>query len=201
MVSIAALEYCNHSPAESTAGAESTARLAALVQARLFPYIRKLTPDGHTAEDVLQETLLAMLERLPELRCPDCFWPWIRRIAHSKVQDHLRDRRRHRRMRETLAPDPAQALLPVTEPDTLDTILQEEALEQLAGALEQLSDRSRVVLHLRFHERMSYTEIAARMGATPGQIRTRLHRARKRLRNAFPATSSRTRAVGPCTDS
>lgn len=201
MVSITALDYGNHPPAESATGAESMSCLAALVQARLLPYIRKLTPDGHTAEDVLQETLLAMLERLPELRRPDCFWPWIHRIAHSKVQNHLRDRRRHHRMRETLAPDPAQAPLPVTEPDTLDTILQEEALEQLTCALEQLSDRSRVVLHLRFHERMSYTEIATRMGATPGQIRTQLHRARKRLRNAFPATSLRTRARGPCTDS
>lgn len=185
MVSIADLDYRNRPPA----GAESMGCLAALVQARLFPYIRKFTPDAHTAEDVLQETLLAMLERLPELRRPDCFWPWIRRIAHSKVQDHLRDRRRNHRMRETLVPDPTRAPLPMTEPDTLDTILQEEAHEQLACALEQLTDRSRVVLHLRFHERMSYPEIAARMGATPGQIRTQLHRARKRLRNALPISA------------
>ena len=189
MVFIADLDYRNHPPAESVAGAVSMDCLAALVQTRLLPYIRRLTPDGHTAEDVLQETLLAMLERLPELRRPDCFWPWIHRIAHSKVQNHLRDRRRHHRMRETLAPDPTQALLPVTEPNTLDTILQEEALEQLACALEQLSDRSRIVLHLRFHERMSYTEIAARMGATPGQIRIQLHRARKRLRKSLPISA------------
>ncbi len=188
MVFITDLEYRNHPPRASATGTESMSCLAALVQARLLPYIRKLTPDGHTAEDVLQETLLAMLERLPKLRRPDCFWPWIRRIAHSKVQDHLRDRRRHHRMRETLVPDPTQAPLPMTEADTLDTILQEEALEQLASALEQLSDPYRVVVHLRFHERMSYNEIAARMNATPAQIRVQLHRARKRLRDTVGAS-------------
>ena len=167
---------------------ESVTHLAAHVQQRMFPFIRRMTPDHDTAEDVLQETLLTMLQQLPALRRPDCFWPWMYRIARSKVQDHLRDRRRRRQIRETLTPGLTAAPLPTAEPDALGTVLQEEALAQLGSALEQLSDRCRAVVYLRFHERMPYTQIAALLDATPGQVRSQVHRVTRRLRASLPVS-------------
>jgi RNA polymerase sigma factor (sigma-70 family) len=68
-------------------------RLAALVGEQLYPFIFRTTLDRDATEDLIQETLLAMLHQLGSLRDPERFWPWIYRIAWSKIRDRLRDRR------------------------------------------------------------------------------------------------------------
>jgi RNA polymerase sigma-70 factor (ECF subfamily) len=167
---------------------ESIGRLTVAVQQRLRPFVCHAMRDHHAAEDVLQETLLTMIEQLGRLRRSENLWPWMYRIARSKVQDHFRDRRRRRQMRETLTPGLTAAPLPTAGPDALGTVLQDEALAQLGSALEQLSDRCRAVVYLRFHERMPYTQIAALLDATPGQVRSQVHRATRRLRASIPVS-------------
>lgn len=56
-----------------------------------------------------------------------------------------------------------------------------EAVEGLDGVLEALGHEERQVLRLRYVEDLEYGAIAARMGSTPGAVRVRAHRARKRL--------------------
>lgn len=155
-------------------------RLAKLVWERVYPFVFRVTPDHNAAEDILQETLLAMLCRLDSLRDDKRFWPWIHRIAWHKVQDRLRDRRLQSLVLAELARRESAAGAG-SVPDPLDTQVREESLQQLAAALDQLSTRHRDILRLRCYEQLAYPEIAARTRTTAARARTHFHRARKSL--------------------
>jgi DNA-directed RNA polymerase specialized sigma24 family protein len=77
---------------------ESLSALAELVRKDVFIYLRRVTLDGHVAEDLCQETILQMLESLPRLRMPTvkAFWGWMYKTAFSKVSHHFRAKGRAR---------------------------------------------------------------------------------------------------------
>jgi RNA polymerase sigma factor (sigma-70 family) len=159
----------DHPDRSYRAGAGDAEGMALAVRERLHPFVSHAIRDHHTTEDVLQDVLVVLIEQGHVLRHPGCFWPWVYRVAWSKVQDHFRDRARLRR---------------VLDPDRSVS----EAFEQLAAALGQLSQHYRTVLYLRFHEQMPYAQIAALMHCTPGQIRIQLHRAKRQLRDHLLAS-------------
>ena len=170
---------------QARAGSEGgMGRLAVLVWDRLYPFVFRTTLNRDATEDILQETLLAMISRLDSLREDAKFWPWIYRIAWTKIQDLLR--RRHQQ--SSLYRDPHVA----TErqgPDesVLDATIRAETLEQIAAAVEHLRGRQRDVLHLRCYEQLPYTEIASRTQTTPDRARVNFHRAKKTVRKRILA--------------
>lgn len=75
---------------------ESMNRLAEVVKDRLYAYIYRLTLDQNIAQDILQETILFMIQSLNQLEHVDQFWHWLFRTALGKVQHHYRDEKRRR---------------------------------------------------------------------------------------------------------
>ncbi len=169
--------------AEARSGGQAgMSRLAVLVWERLFPFVLRMIRSRDAAEDILQETLLTMLRRLNSLRDGRRFWPWIYRIAWSKVQDRLRDRRR-RALQATALRCRAQAEDLLSGPnDPLETQVRAETLQQIAVAIARLNRRQRDILQLRCYEDLPYTEIAARTCTSPEKVRIRFHRAKESLK-------------------
>ncbi len=169
--------------AEARAGGQAgMSRLAGLVWERLFPFVLRTIRSRDAAEDILQETLLTMLRRLDSLRDGRQFWPWIYRIAWSKVQDHLRNGRR-RGLETTALRRRAQAEDLLSGPnDPLETQVRAETLQQIAVAIARLNRRQRDILQLRCYEDLAYTEIAARTRTSPEKVRIRFHRAKESVK-------------------
>jgi RNA polymerase sigma factor (sigma-70 family) len=170
-------------PPADTADSNETEALVLAVRERLHPFVAGAVRDPHAAEDILQEVILVLIERVHLLRRPACFWPWIYRIAWSKVQDHYRDHQRACRAaaaveRESVFPDSFVG-------DLLEGLVRREAIEHLVVAMGQLNPRCRVVLYLRFYEQMPYTQIASMMHSTPGRVRVQFHRAKQLLRDSL----------------
>lgn len=169
--------------AEARSGGQAAmGRLAVLVWERLFPFVLRTIRNRDAAEDILQETLLTMLRRLNSLRDGRRFWPWIYRIARSKVQDRLRDRRRRSLhatalRRRTQAEDLVSGVN-----DPLEVQVRAETLQEIAVATAHLNRRQRDILQLRCYDDLSYTEIAARTRTSPEKVRTRFHRAKESLK-------------------
>jgi RNA polymerase sigma-70 factor (ECF subfamily) len=158
-------------------------RLATLVWERLYPFAFRTTLDHNAAEDVLQETLLAMICRLGALRDKDRFWPWIYRIAWSKVQDRVRDRQL-RSSFETQALRCGAAASSGYRPniDPADAQVRDETRQQVAAAVERLSHDHRDILRLRCYDQLPYTEIAVLTRTTPAKARVHFHRAKQSLK-------------------
>jgi RNA polymerase sigma factor (sigma-70 family) len=164
-------------------GPENLEGLVLAVRERLGPFVAGAVRDHHAAEDVLQDVLVILIQQVHLLRQPDCFWPWVYRVAWSKVQDHFRDRRRARR---TAAAAGREFLYPEsTTGGLLDTMVRRESVEHLTAAFSQLNPRCRVVLYLRFYEQMPYAEIASLMHSTPSRVRIQFHRAKQLLRDSL----------------
>jgi len=71
------------------------------------------------------------------------------------------------------------------EPSALERLLARESTGALRAALEKLSERSRVVVTLRYTSEMSYDEIAATLGLNRNLVATLLFRAKAELRQAL----------------
>lgn len=170
--------------AEARAGSQAgMGRLAVLVWERLYPFIFRTTLDRDATEDILQETLLAMLRCVQSLRDSERFWPWIYRIAWRKIQDRVRDRRLQSSLLTVRLHGRAE-----TDEDwcvstsPLEAQVREEVLEQISGAIDRLNRQQRDILRLRCYDQLPYTEIAARTRTTPARARVHFHRAKRSLK-------------------
>jgi len=157
-------------------------RLAVLVWERLYPFVFRTTLSRDAAEDVLQETLLTMLCRLGSLRDCHRFWPWIYRIAWSKIQDRLRSRRRQSLYEIALRRRVDAGASSSGDGDPLEAQVREETRQQVLTAVARLNRRQRDILRLRCYDELPYSEIAARTRSSPGMVRVRFHRAKRSLR-------------------
>ena len=171
--------------------AEDMSPLSRAVRERLSPFVLSRVRDPHTAEDVLQETLLTMIERLHSLRCPLCFWPWIYRIARCKIQDHFRRQERWAAAKEGASRQTDRRFRVVYgDIGGLERMIAAEDAYWLSQAIRRLDARQQQVVRLRCFERASYEQIAVGTRMSEGQARTNLHRARMTLRRQLHARSA-----------
>jgi RNA polymerase sigma factor (sigma-70 family) len=157
-------------------------RLAGLVWDRVYSFALRTTLDHNAAEDVVQETLLAMICGLGTLRDSGRFWPWIYRIAWSKIRNRGRDRRLRSCLEMELLRTAATLDRCRHDDNPLDVHIREETVEQVSAALGRLNDRYRDVLQLRCYDGLDYAEIAARTRTTPARARIHFHRAKNSLK-------------------
>jgi RNA polymerase sigma-70 factor (ECF subfamily) len=144
--------------------------------------------------DIVQDTLADAAKHLDEYlrRRPVPFYPWLRRRAELKLADayrrHVRAGRRSV-AREERAGLPDESVLELAGRLAADTtgpggqLNERERNERVRAALDQLPDRDREVLVLRYLEDLSTADTAAVLGCSEGAAKVRLLRAVRRLRD------------------
>lgn len=121
------------------------------------------------AEDAVQDTFLKFYEKAPKnLDNPAA---WLTRVLVNQCRDRLRSPQR----REV----PLWDALPVSGPE------EREELEELFS----LPPEDRTVIHLFYYENYTTEEIANILNVRPGTVRSRLSRARARLRTLLKGES------------
>ncbi len=156
--------------------------LAAVARQRLYSYIYRLTLNHDLAQDLLQETLLKMVENLKELEQPERFWCWLFRTALGVVQHYYRDLAREQAIEfSALSRQRLSDYLTEDRTDGLNHAIREELSETIVMAIGQLKLSYRNVLLLRCYEQMSYAEIADQMGCKELRARVLFFRAKRLL--------------------
>ena len=150
----------------------------AALESPLLAYARRLTGDFAVAEDVVQDAFMKLHSQFHQVRTPQ---PWLYRTVHNLAVDHQR-----RASRIVLVDDRANEDAPAN--DTADSqpmpdeqIARWEGIGLVRLVLETLDARSRELINLRFHEDLSYKEIAERTGLTVGNVGYILHHALKAM--------------------
>ncbi len=139
------------------------------------------------ADDVLQDTLLTAARSFEGFRGEASFSTWLYTIARSHAQ------KRRGRGKLAAAPtvsleDSVEALELLDEGDhPEDAMLRHELGEAVARALTGLDPVSREIVILRDVEGLSAKEVAGALGVGVDAVKSRLHRARVRLRDALGA--------------
>lgn len=155
---------------------------------RLYVLAFRLTGNRAEAEDLSQETLVRGYLAIGRFRGEADFYTYLYRALLNLWKNQIRSRRRWRFVpfssglkRERGEPETAPEL-PDRSPGPLERLVGREQGERLRRALLELDPGFRSVLVLRVAEGLEYEEIAAALGIRVGTVRSRLARARSRIR-------------------
>jgi RNA polymerase sigma-70 factor (ECF subfamily) len=159
---------------------------------RLYRIARGILRDDTEAEDAVQETYLKAFLHLDEFRGDAAVGTWLCRIVMNESLDRLRRRRpmlNWSTMEENGKPGADIIRLPVnaSRPDPERAAAQRQIQALLEHAIDELPEDFRLVLVARAIEEMSVEETAALLNIRPETVKTRLHRARHRLRTVLEA--------------
>ena len=155
---------------------------------RLYRLAWRLAGAKAEAEDLFQELLLKAYGKLDDLVEIDDPGPWLCRVMYNLFIDERRRFARHRLHtvdEGQLGGDGLEGM-----PGTDSPVENNERLEKLKcldRALAQLSDEHRVVVLLHDTEGYKLVEIEQLTGISVGTVKSRLHRARARLREILLA--------------
>jgi RNA polymerase sigma-70 factor, ECF subfamily len=139
------------------------------------------TNDRNEAEDIAQEAFVRAYRALDKLNDPAKFGGWLYNIAFRLCLDYLR-KKSSRRPAVSFDELDAKGLAPY-QPDPAEQERQnEDRAESLKEALDKLPDQYRLVVNLRYMNKMSYKEIADHLKEPEGTIANRLHRATSLLK-------------------
>lgn len=139
--------------------------------------------DDVLAEDVLQETFMGFWDS------PERFDPargslrtFLSTIAHRKAVDSVRSEVARSR-RELTPPEPAHF-------DLEDEVWARSLSESVRAALDQLPEGEREAIALAYFGGLSYMEVAKRLGAPEGTVKSRIRSGMKKLSVALATVSS-----------
>lgn len=162
----------------------------------------RMLGDPASAEDVTQDAFIRAWQRLETYR-GGSFRSWLFTIAANRARDELR--RRARRPSSSLdeaRDDPDRADLDPADagPTAHDLMEQAELRRALEVALRALPDDWREVVVLADIQGLDYAEVAAVAGIPVGTVKSRLSRARGRLREVIRESPELSAAAGRLTD-
>ncbi|SEG99831.1 RNA polymerase sigma-70 factor, ECF subfamily [Nonomuraea solani] len=141
------------------------------------------------ADDLMSETFLTAFkqrDRFTSSRSPTGALPWLLGIATNLLRMHQRSETRRWAAWARTGADPA---VPAPADQVADRVDAEVTFRLMAGVLEELADGDRDALLLFAWAGLTYEEIAAALDVPTGTVRSRLHRARLRLRTALSTTN------------
>jgi RNA polymerase sigma-70 factor, ECF subfamily len=146
-------------------------------QGILFSLVGNLVPDPNDRDDIAQETFLAAYVHLGSYDArKGKFSTWLLTIARNKCIDGLKRQR----------PVTMEALPPRVDPRSpADGLIEAELFARLDRALAALPLEQKSAFVMSEMQGLSYEEICQIEGAPPGTVKSRISRAKEKLRSLF----------------
>jgi len=158
---------------------------------RLYRLAYRLTGSKAEAEDLFQDVLVKLFGKLDNLAGIEEPGSWMSRVMFNHFVDNRRRfaRRRLVSVEESQLPQKSVESLPCADNPEQDAERLDDII-RLGKALAELSDKHRLVVLLHDTEGYKLTEIQDITGDPVGTLKSRLHRARARLRELLSANAT-----------
>jgi RNA polymerase sigma-70 factor (ECF subfamily) len=154
-----------------------------LHRARVYRHALRMTANVHDAEDVTAGAFLELWRRRKVVRVVDgSVLPWLLVTTTNVARNHLRGLRRYRAVIASL---PRSDTSTSAEDVAIGHLENLELAAKVRDALFSLSPSDSALITLTVFEHYSPAQAAVALGITDGAARTRLHRARSRVAEAF----------------
>jgi RNA polymerase sigma-70 factor (ECF subfamily) len=156
-------------------------RLVDVYAPKILRFGQRLCGNAHDAEDVMQQTLLSVVSHIGEFRGDSHFASWLFAIARSHC---IKQRTRGGAAHPNEPLEQAEASLALASCGAPDETVSRGQLERaLDVAIQKLDPAQREVLLLRDVEGLSAPDVAIALSLSVDAVKSRLHRARKALRD------------------
>lgn len=167
-------------------------------QNRIYNVVLKICADPDDAAELTQDTFVKIIQNVHKFEGRSSFYTWAFRIAVNLTLNYCQrngrvslrsldaeqeqcDRREKQSLKDHLGDESA--------PDAAAIVQRKELYEIAAKALMRLDESQRAVVILRDIEDMSYARIAEVLNIELGTVRSRLSRARSKLREVLETMS------------
>lgn len=159
----------------------------------LYAFAYRLTRNHHDAEDLVQETFIRAFRAAARFRGESTLSTWLHTIARNLAYNRYWYWRRRKgdatvSLDSPSAQGDANAWQKAIAVDERATTEERELEHCVAEAIDHLPERDRTILDLRLRRHASYEEIASALGVGVGTVKSRLSRARERLRARVEVT-------------
>ena len=156
-------------------------------ESKVYSLALKMLRNPEDAEDVLQDTFLRAYRGIKSFQGHSTFSTWIYRITANSALMRLR-----KRQLPTVSIDDAderEAPINIADwaPGPVEQMLNQETQSAMAEAIESLPAEFRQVFVLRDLEELSNAEVAEILDLSVAAVKSRLHRARLKIRNRLAA--------------
>lgn len=160
---------------------EAFGRLMAPLEQRIWRICWHYTGDREAASDCGQEAMLRVWRGLASWRGESAFETWVFRVAANCCLDWQRKRKREKN--ESMDALQEQGFDPADpQPGTEEKVLKAEEQARLREAIAALPEEQREALVLTQLEGVPYAEAAEQLGVNEGTVKSRVNRARTRLK-------------------
>lgn len=162
-------------------------RLICEYQTDLFRLALSILDDPAEASEATQDAFIAMLRAMKGYEEKSSFRAWAYTITLNLCRNRLRKRKTLDKLKQTLASIFQIQQQKISSPE--ETVIQKESDARLWKALNELGEKHRIPLILRYFHDLSPLEIAEVMEISEGTVHSRLHYGRERLRVALKNAS------------
>lgn len=163
---------------------DAFALLVKAYEKQVYNLCLRMVGDPTDAEDLAQEAFVKSWQGLEFYKFEAAFSTWLYRLTTNLCIDFLRKKKRRPTLSLILEDEEGETRLDVPDPrpQPEETVLQKERQEALNRAMAQLDDEARAILTLRVVDELSYEELAKALDLNVGTVKSRLARARTKLR-------------------
>jgi RNA polymerase sigma-70 factor (ECF subfamily) len=163
---------------------ESLAALYDRFARQVHGLVLRIVKSPHDAEEITQDVFLYAWQRSAQFDAArGNLAAWLLVLARSRAIDRLRARRSRERSIEAAVQ--AAAVVPAAPPDPSLALLDHERRQRIERALATLTEPQREAVLIAFFEGLSHTEVAERLQAPLGTVKTRIRQGMLRLRDAL----------------
>ena len=149
----------------------------------LYPVALRILRSPADAEDVIQEAWLQVWKRSATYdSCRGTVAAWLLTVARTRALDRYRSKASRSRAESQVDPDP-----PSRPPDPGASAAQTELGQRVREALARLEPQQRQVLEIGYFQGLSQSEVAERLAAPLGTVKSWTRQGLARLRQLLPA--------------
>ncbi len=163
---------------------EAFGGLVSLHEKQVYNLCLRMVNNPEDARDLTQEAFLKAWRSLQFYRSESSFSTWLYRLTSNLCIDHLRQQKRRPAVSLTMGEEeePVELEVESSRPTPEEQVIHRESRWAIAAAMAQLEEEFRLILTLRVVEELSYEQIAAVTDLKVGTVKSRIARARTKLR-------------------